>query len=74
MIQYIYGKYGRERAALAATVISYRPKSAVRDVGKALGLSPDQVGQLAEQPGLVGRPARAARARAGGGARSGEPG
>ena len=38
MIQYIYGKYGRERAALAATVITYRPKSAVRDVGKALGL------------------------------------
>ncbi|WP_221801782.1 error-prone DNA polymerase [Oceanobacter mangrovi] len=38
VIQYIYRKYGRERAALAATVISYRPKSAVRDIGKALGL------------------------------------
>ena len=38
MIQYIYRKYGRERAALAATVITYRSKSAIRDVGKALGL------------------------------------
>jgi error-prone DNA polymerase len=47
VIQYIYRKYGRERAALAATVICYRPKSAVRDVGKALGLSADQLEQLA---------------------------
>ena len=38
VIQYIYGKYGRERAALAATVICYRTKSALRDVGKALGM------------------------------------
>lgn len=38
VIQYIYQKYGRERAALAATVITYRSKSAVKDVGKALGL------------------------------------
>jgi len=38
VIQYIYGKYGRERAALAATVITYRRRSAIRDVGKALGL------------------------------------
>jgi error-prone DNA polymerase len=37
VIQYIYRKYGRERAAIAATVITYRRKSAVRDVGKALG-------------------------------------
>jgi len=37
VIQYIYRKYGRERAALAATVICYRPRSALRDVGKALG-------------------------------------
>ena len=37
VIQYIYGKYGRNRAALAATVITYRPRSALRDVGKALG-------------------------------------
>ncbi|MGA7800816.1 MAG: error-prone DNA polymerase, partial [Gammaproteobacteria bacterium] len=48
VIQYLYAKYGRERAALAATVISYRPKSAVRDVGKALGLSLDQVDRLAK--------------------------
>ncbi|WP_207061037.1 error-prone DNA polymerase [Motiliproteus sp. SC1-56] len=38
VIQYIYAKYGRDRAGLAATVISYRPKSAIRDVGKALGM------------------------------------
>ncbi|MFS1461509.1 error-prone DNA polymerase [Vibrio lentus] len=43
VIQYIYKKYGRERAALAATVISYRFKSAVRDVGKALGLQETQL-------------------------------
>ncbi len=48
VIQYIYRKYGRERAALAATVIRYRPKSAVRDIGKALGLQLDQVDRLAK--------------------------
>ncbi len=47
VIQYIYRKYGRERAALAATVISYRPRSALRDVGKALGLDLAQVDRLA---------------------------
>ncbi len=47
VIQYIYKKYGRERTALAATLITYRPRSALRDVGKALGLSLDQVDQLA---------------------------
>ncbi|MBU6248519.1 MAG: error-prone DNA polymerase [Xanthomonadaceae bacterium] len=46
VIQYIYGKYGRERAALAATVIRYRGKSAVRDVARALGLPMDQVNAL----------------------------
>ncbi|MDH3304522.1 MAG: error-prone DNA polymerase [Gammaproteobacteria bacterium] len=46
VIQYIYGKYGRERAALAATVITYRPRSALRDVGKVLGLSDLQVSRL----------------------------
>ena len=46
VIQYIYKKYGRERAALAATVICYRGKSAVRDVARALGLPLDQVSQL----------------------------
>jgi error-prone DNA polymerase len=47
VIQYIYAKYGRERAALAATVICYRPRSALRDVGKALGLDLQQVDRLA---------------------------
>jgi len=47
VIQYIYAKYGRERAALAATVIRYRPKSAIRDCGKALGLELAQVERLA---------------------------
>jgi error-prone DNA polymerase len=47
VIQYIYRKYGRERAALAATVIRYRPRSALRDVGKALGYGPDDVDRLA---------------------------
>ncbi len=46
VIQYIYAKYGRERAALAATVITYRPRSALRDVGKILGLSDLQVSRL----------------------------
>ncbi len=46
VIQYIYRRYGRDRAALAATVISYRSKSAVRDVAKTLGLPPDQVSAL----------------------------
>jgi error-prone DNA polymerase len=48
VIQYVYAKYGRHRAALAATVICYRPKSAVRDVGKAMGLDPDQIDRLAK--------------------------
>jgi error-prone DNA polymerase len=51
VIQYIYAKYGRERAALAATVICYRGKSAIRDVAKALGLPPDQVDQLSRIAG-----------------------
>src|SRR5260221_10148749 len=46
-IQYIYGKYSRERAALAATVICYRTRSALRDFGKALGLDLAQVDKLA---------------------------
>jgi len=48
VLQYVYGKYGRERAALAATVIRYRGRSAVRDVATAFGLPPDQVALLAE--------------------------
>ncbi|MEP7247902.1 MAG: PHP domain-containing protein, partial [Gammaproteobacteria bacterium] len=48
VIQYIYRKYGRERAALAATVIMYRPRSALRDLGKAFGLDPLQIARLAK--------------------------
>lgn len=47
VIQYIYGKYGRDRAGLAATVITYRSRSAIREVGKAFGLSEDAVSALA---------------------------
>ncbi|HVZ51417.1 MAG TPA: DNA polymerase III subunit alpha, partial [Pseudolabrys sp.] len=46
VIQYIYKKYGRERAGIAATVISYRGRSAIREVGKAFGLSEDAIGAL----------------------------
>lgn len=46
VIQYIYEKYGREKAGLTATVITYRTRSAVRDVGKALGLSEDAIAAL----------------------------
>ena len=48
VLQYLYQKYGRERAAMTAEVITYRTKSAVRDVGKALGLSLDRVDTLAK--------------------------
>ncbi|MDB5367594.1 MAG: dnaE [Rhodospirillales bacterium] len=47
VIQHIYDKYTRERAALAATLITYRPRSAIRDVGKAMGLSQDVIDRLA---------------------------
>jgi error-prone DNA polymerase len=47
VIQYLYAKYGRDRAALTATVICYRPRSALRDLGKALGLDPVQTERLA---------------------------
>lgn len=48
VIQYLYDKYGRDRAALAAAVITYGPKSAIRDVGKALGFSLEVVDALAK--------------------------
>src|SRR4029079_2238997 len=48
VLQYLYNKYGRERAGMTAEVITYRPRSAVRDVGKALGLSLDRVDALAK--------------------------
>ena len=47
VIQYIYAKYGRDRAALTATVISYSPRSAIRDVGRALGLSAGHTRKIA---------------------------
>ncbi len=47
VLQYVFERYGRERAALATVVISYRGRSAVRDVGRALGLPEDQVSELA---------------------------
>ena len=49
VIQYIYAKYGRDRAGLTAEVITYRRRSAVRDVGKALGLSLDAVDRIAKR-------------------------
>ncbi|MFM7842770.1 MAG: error-prone DNA polymerase, partial [Planctomycetota bacterium] len=49
VLQYLYQKYGRERAGLTAVVITYCARSAVRDVGKALGLSLDRVDALAKQ-------------------------
>ncbi|MBW3597440.1 MAG: error-prone DNA polymerase [Planctomycetes bacterium] len=48
VLQYLYDKYGRERAGMTATVIAYRTRSAIRDVGKALGLSLDRVDRLAK--------------------------
>ena len=48
VLQYLYQKYGRERAGLAAEVITYRMRSAIRDVGKALGLSLDRIDALAK--------------------------
>jgi error-prone DNA polymerase len=56
VIQYIYGKYGRERAALAATVISYRTKSAMRDLGRALEVDPESPDLLALAGDLIGFP------------------
>lgn len=47
VLQYLYNKYGRERAGIAAVTITYRPRSAIRDVGKALGFSLDLVDRLA---------------------------
>jgi error-prone DNA polymerase len=48
VIQWIYGRYGRERAGIAATVIHYRPRSAIREVGKVLGLTEDVTARLAD--------------------------
>jgi error-prone DNA polymerase len=64
VIQYIYKTYTRERAGLAATIICYRGRSAVREVGKAFGLSDDAIGALAgtlwgwSESGVTGEEAR----------------
>ena len=61
VVQYIYRKYGRERAALAATVICYRTRSAVRDVGRALGVADADIDRLTrlhvwwDEPGEIQR-------------------
>ena len=56
VIQYIYRKYGRDRAAIAATLITYKRRSAVRDVGKALGFGPAQLDRLAKSLSWWDRP------------------
>lgn len=56
IIQYLYAKYGRHRAALAATVIHWRPRSALRDVGKALDMPGDVIDQLARNHAWWDRP------------------
>ena len=63
VIQYIYGKYGRDRAGLTATVITYRARSALRDVGKAMGLSEDVIGRLLSMVSWRSRPVGEKRAR-----------
>jgi len=63
VMQYIYEKYGRHRAALTATVITYRSRSAIRDVGKALGLSLDAIECLNNHGGGWHRPVGAELAR-----------
>ena len=55
VLQYVYAKYGRQRAALAATVIRYRGKSAMRDVSKAFGMGEDEVARLASCQGWGNR-------------------
>ena len=53
-IQYVYQRYGRDRAAQVANVITYRPRSAVRDMGRALGYAPGQLDAWAKQLDLWG--------------------
>ena len=65
VIQYIYAKYGRERAAITAVVTSYRPRSALRDVGRALEIPDDLIAALAkEHPGMYSRAVLAERLQA----------
>ena len=66
VIQYIYQRYGRDHTGIAATVISYRGRSAIREVGKVFGLSEDTIGALSASIWGMGggavRPAELARA------------
>ena len=55
VIQHLYERYGRDRAAICATVIRYRPRSAIREVGKAMGLSEDITARLAKASWGPGR-------------------
>jgi error-prone DNA polymerase len=48
VMQYVYQRYGRDRAGIVATIIHYRPRSAIRDVGKALGLTEDVTARMAD--------------------------
>ena len=57
VIQHVYAKYGARGAAMTANVITYRPRMAVRDVGRALGLSEDQLGRITKHlPGSIFEP------------------
>ena len=73
VLQHVYERYGRDRAAHRGDVITYRARSAVRDVGKALGLSLDQVDRLARLGPVVGRRDLARRGAARGRLRPGRP-
>lgn len=67
VLQYLFDQYGRERAGMTATVITYRPRSAIRDIGSALGLSADRLDALAGQMEHVdGAPQLPERLREGG--------
>ena len=74
VLQYVYGKHGRHRAGMVCEVICYRGRLAIREVGKALGLSLDQVDRLAKRTELAAERHPDRRARGGGGARPEDPG
>ncbi len=65
VIQYIYEKYGRDHAAMVANVVRYQPRSAVRDVGKALGMPETTLDRLAKQLSHYGKPDEATLVQAG---------
>ena len=69
VLQYIYEKYGRDRAGIAAVTITYRPRSAIRDVGKALGFSPGPRRSAGKERQLLSRHGRFCAALPGGGPR-----